>query len=542
MTVFQDRTTVIILIEKVIGNSSINQWLDDLFYSNIEDSIIEEVKKTATEIYPSMDWEYELGPVIPEERIISFLVNTCGNNLLQSVRIRKCLLDGLENLAKQDDISSFLDSQGFLDIAQFSELFINDYTPRSKACKSFCDLIGLPKSYSIRNPKIKNKPLITTRTIARLDPLIDFQEFVKNRVIQKITQNKGRALVVMPTGSGKTRTTTQAFIEAISEGQIDQNGIVWIAETVELCQQATETIVKVAERISPIQLKIWQYWGGNDCELTVEEDDEFIEGIVVCGKAQVHSRYDNHDLIATTILENASIILIDEAHRNLRFIHNLDTMLKSKNLDTALVGISATPFRRLTSEDSMISDIFPEYPITPIGDGDISNLELEEAMVTEGILARRVNKTISDLAISPRGPDVQSQMGITVEIIQKLISDEGCESILVFTPDVKWGRLCNIILSLKNPNLNSEYIHGGTSGLVRKLVIDDFRSKDCQVLFNCEILTTGFDAPRIDAVVIARPNMDPNDPLFRQMVGRGLRGPKFDSMVKPDCIIVHQKW
>ena len=154
MTVFQDRTTVIILIEKVIGNSSINQWLDDLFYSNIEDSIIEEVKKTATEIYPSMDWEYELGPVIPEERIISFLVNTCGNNLLQSVRIRKCLLDGLENLAKQDDISSFLDSQGFLDIAQFSELFINDYTPRSKACKAFCDLIGLPKSYSIRNPKI----------------------------------------------------------------------------------------------------------------------------------------------------------------------------------------------------------------------------------------------------------------------------------------------------------------------------------------------------------------------------------------------------
>ena len=102
--------------------------------------------------------------------------------------------------------------------------------------------------------------------------------------------------------------------------------------------------------------------------------------------------------------------------------------------------------------------------------------------------------------------------------------------------------MCNIILSLKNPNLNSEYIHGGTSGLVRKLVIDDFRSKDCQVLFNCEILTTGFDAPRIDAVVIARPNMDPNDPLFRQMVGRGLRGPKFDSMVKPDCIIVHQKW
>ena len=45
------------------------------------------------------------------------------------------------------------------------------------------------------------------------------------------------------------------------------------------------------------------------------------------------------------------------------------------------------------------------------------------------------------------------------------------------------------------------------------------------MLCNCEVLTTGFDAPRVTHVVMARPTV--SQVLYEQMVGRGLRGAEF---------------
>ena len=45
------------------------------------------------------------------------------------------------------------------------------------------------------------------------------------------------------------------------------------------------------------------------------------------------------------------------------------------------------------------------------------------------------------------------------------------------------------------------------------------------MLVNHSVLTTGFDAPRTNNIVITRPIF--SDILYEQIVGRGLRGPKF---------------
>ena len=55
------------------------------------------------------------------------------------------------------------------------------------------------------------------------------------------------------------------------------------------------------------------------------------------------------------------------------------------------------------------------------------------------------------------------------------------------------------------------------------------------MLCNCEVLTTGFDAPQTTHVVIARPTV--SHVLFEQMVGRGLRGPQFGGTA--ECIVMH---
>ena len=85
-------------------------------------------------------------------------------------------------------------------------------------------------------------------------------------------------------------------------------------------------------------------------------------------------------------------------------------------------------------------------------------------------------------------------------------------------------------------NIVSEYIDASTPVDKRKGIIRSFRNAETDVLLNFGILTTGFDAPNTDAVIICRP-LDQEDSLFKQMIGRGLRGSEFGGT--EDCIIVH---
>jgi len=55
-----------------------------------------------------------------------------------------------------------------------------------------------------------------------------------------------------------------------------------------------------------------------------------------------------------------------------------------------------------------------------------------------------------------------------------------------------------------------------------------------KILVNYGVLTTGFDAPSIEAVIIARPTT--SVVLYSQMLGRGLRGTKMGGT--KDCTII----
>jgi DNA repair protein RadD len=68
-------------------------------------------------------------------------------------------------------------------------------------------------------------------------------------------------------------------------------------------------------------------------------------------------------------------------------------------------------------------------------------------------------------------------------------------------------------------------VSGATRDVTRRRVIGEFKNQSLRVLCNCEVLTTGFDAPRVTHVVIGRPTV--SRVLYEQIVGRGLRGPKF---------------
>ena len=71
--------------------------------------------------------------------------------------------------------------------------------------------------------------------------------------------------------------------------------------------------------------------------------------------------------------------------------------------------------------------------------------------------------------------------------------------------------------------IKAVHLDGTTNRARRQSLIAAFRSGTVQVLCNFALLSTGFDAPKVDTIFIARPTG--SIVLYSQIIGRGLRGP-----------------
>ena len=116
--------------------------------------------------------------------------------------------------------------------------------------------------------------------------------------------------------------------------------------------------------------------------------------------------------------------------------------------------------------------------------------------------------------------------------LRSLLEEDPKHRILYFGTTVHQSRM--IMCWLRINGFTAFHIDANTDPNVRKAAIEAFRSGKLQVLCNWGVLTTGFDAPLTDVVVIARPTS--SAVTYHQMVGRGLRGPKLGGSTK--CKIV----
>lgn len=117
--------------------------------------------------------------------------------------------------------------------------------------------------------------------------------------------------------------------------------------------------------------------------------------------------------------------------------------------------------------------------------------------------------------------------------IKDLIENQKKESILFFGCSVDHAINISLVLNACF-KIKSKYVIGEMNHQDRLQAIREFKEKKIKVLCNYGVLTTGFDAPEIDCVIIGRPTN--SELLYTQMVGRGLRGIK--SGGTKNCIIV----
>lgn len=223
------------------------------------------------------------------------------------------------------------------------------------------------------------------------------------------------------------------------------------------------------------------------------------------------------------------IVIIDEAHL---VSPNVETMyqaflnaLREVNPYLKVVGLTATPWRLGTgkiTEDGIFTDIC----------FDITGLHAFNRLIAEGFLAplvpRQTKQMLDTEGIHMRGGEfVQSELQHAVdkyEITQAALRETlelgfDRKHWLIFASGV--GHACNIADMLNDMGIPTVAIHSKMGDTQRDQAILDFKSGKYRAAVNNNVLTTGFDFPGIDLIVVLRPTA--STVLWVQMLGRGTR-------------------
>lgn len=231
------------------------------------------------------------------------------------------------------------------------------------------------------------------------------------------------------------------------------------------------------------------------------------------------------------------IVIIDEAHLG------MTNSLKNGKIDnkgkfnlflehikpSKVIGLTATPIQLVTtslgSELRMInrskrsfwyqSDIFHVTQINDIKDDYWANLEFRiiQDIDTSNLILNSTGNDFTDESIIKVYNDNLSN-GKILEHYESLIS-EGKKSIITFIPSIKIGE------ELKKLNNDFEIVHSKISDKKREDLIANFKNGNIPNLINCETLTTGFDHPELDAIIMARNTNSFS--LYYQIIGRLVR-------------------
>ena len=518
---------LILRIQRIFKSESINvsEWILNSIIYNIDEEqskLVSHIKQSRREFRDSTD----LDPLV-EGRAVPFLVGILGRDLLRFSCIRILLI-------KDEMIKNPNSIKRFAGIFEINSHNIDAITTKAGnmtwklgnvQCKKFLKELLLPPSLGISVTHDSRSPIEFIRPLGERLELMPFQNKVFED-IKEYSEKVGKCLVVMPTGSGKTKTVVESILRMNLESMNPSvSGIIWIADRDELCEQATESFSAVLPFYINRETPIWRYWGSRDVEISDSNSNEIVEGIVVTSQQQLQKRLKEDDPIAKFLIQNAKCIVIDEAHRWLDWNEQLIKSLDKKNPECRIIGLTATPFRRESRDSPRLMNIFSKTIITPF-DNKVTDLNLiTEKLTNQKVLARRINVTSEEIN-SELNLDASSskQNKEALSVINNLIKT-GSKSIIVFTKDVKQARNLSICLNLDGKT--SAHLDAKTPIMIRRAIIKKFREQDIKILLNYAILTTGFDAPMIDTVVILRNIEREDQPIIQQMIGRGLRGPLF---------------
>ncbi len=383
--------------------------------------------------------------------------------------------------------------------------------------------------------------------------LVDFQESLKAKMLEVLEKEgtRARCVVTLPTGGGKTRVAVESFIDWMQPRFAIGKYLIWIAQSEELCEQAIACIDQMwSSREFVGSLRIYRYFGGRDIP-----PEKLEGGVVVASIQQLYNRVKIGDDALEVILKKTGAMIIDEAHRAVTKMY--DNLLKKAAQVCGedlfpVCGLTATPGRAgLNRTEATVKLVgrFDAYLIKPhLGENyDRSPIHYfrENGYLAQAhhVLYRSGQEyTLTDDEVDKLNKENDLPSGFlkrlaadkkrNLLIVKKLLSLPKGTSTLVYGCTVEHAYFLSVILTAKGRI--SRAVSSDTPATLRRALISDFRNQKIEFLCNYGVLTTGFDAPKVNCIALCRPTT--SDILYEQIIGRGLRGPKFRGT--PECTII----
>ncbi len=351
-------------------------------------------------------------------------------------------------------------------------------------------------------------------------PLRHYQQAAIDDVYAYLRQHDGNPVVVLPTGAGKSWCIAQICADAVN---LWGGRVLVLAHVRELLEQNAEKV-----RLVDTSLDVGLYSAGLNSRDT--ENSIVVAGIQsVAGRIDELCRVAPFDLI---VIDEAHMVPVKETGRYRQLLSDMAVI----NPQHRVVGMTATPYRldagTICDSDGIFSDVCHEVGV--------------RQMVNEGWLCRMVGRRVADSeadmsSVRVRAGDfaANEMQDAFLDCVDEAVNDllkltESRRSVLIFAAGVEHAKQIHSAIQRAEsmPIDTVATVTGDTPKDERDSILSQFTRGEIRYVVNCNVLTTGFDAPNIDCVAVIRATKSPG--LFSQMVGRGFR----NHAGKQDCLLL----
>ncbi len=345
-----------------------------------------------------------------------------------------------------------------------------------------------------------------------------YQAEAVNAVYEHLRTRDDNPCVVIPTAGGKTPVMATICRDVVQQWD---GRILILAHVKELLDQA-------ADKLHTMAPDLWNRIGVYSAGLKSRDTDH---PIIVAGIQSVYRRACDLGRFDLILLDECHMLPSDGEGMYRAFLADA----KVVNPNVRLIGLTATPYRMTTGTicgpppDHLLNHVCYEVGV--------------RELIVQGYLCplkTKAGKRKADFQnLHLRGGEfipgeveaLMDEDGLVSSACYEIIEHtKDRRSVLIFAAGVKHAQHVQRILN----GLGHEcgFVCGDTLPFDRTETLERFRSGGLKYLVNVNVLTTGFDAPGIDCVVLLRPTNSPG--LYYQAVGRGFRlHPS-----KEDCLVL----
>lgn len=375
-------------------------------------------------------------------------------------------------------------------------------------------------------------------TIVKIEPeygLYPYQKDISDEVLKRLSRSSTRLMVHLPTGAGKTRTAMNIIAQHLRADS--KNIVLWLADREELCTQALDEFKKSWKALGNRTCTGYGFYSQSDVSLS-----GITSGCIVAGlhKLLRIRKTDSRklQLLYEELRSKVTLVVFDEAHKAIASEYSavVTDFIGNTSFKASLIGLSATPGRTFlqngtSDSNEALAKFFGNQKVSMKVQGYLSPVDY---LVEKGFLAKATFKSIAYeqsevYGYSLRGlNDVDTNKALAAHNARnKTIKDivlKECLSgsqIILFACSVDHAQ--KLAVALNFYGIRAASIDSKTDSLEsRRSKITRYKKGDLQVLTNFGVLTAGFDAPRTNVAIIAKPTKSLVE--YLQMAGRAMRG------------------